>query len=157
MNLPLSLARSLAALFLLVGAAFPVLAQQPSAPVELDGQPVLIVGGSNALTAVERAGILAHRLAELSSGPEAGAWQVLEKDGGTHLATGDRIFLTITADDLEVNQAESAVALAARWQGELAPALDRARAERSWEYTARAFGLAGLFTLILWLANWGAT
>lgn len=135
---------------LLLAHAVPAIAQAEGAPVHLDGHALLTVGESPALSARERASILEHRLNALVAEGRPVSFELVEQNGQASLIAGDRPLLTVTAQDLELNLAESPSALAGRWRGQLEPALERARQERSWDFVARSLALTVLATVIAW-------
>ncbi|MFN3431761.1 MAG: mechanosensitive ion channel family protein, partial [Candidatus Sericytochromatia bacterium] len=138
-------------LLLAPGVGGAALAAAVGQPVTLNGRPVLTVGESPSLSATERAGILDHRLAEILTIEPPPQWHVEVRPGGVQVLAGEKAFSTITAADIELNAAESAEALGARWVTALGAAVDEARYEHSLQYLATAVGIAVGMTLLAFL------
>ncbi len=126
----------------------------PSAPVVLDGRPLITVGGSNQVTAPERANALSQTLTELSDRQEIleVTWEL--RQGLPVILVNQGYLMTVTQGDAVLAGGTDPEVLAAQWVALLTRELDAAQVERSQAVVNRRLGWAIAALLVAAALHW---
>ncbi len=103
-----------------------------SAPVVIDGVPLLRVHALSTLSAPERARRIADRIADVAGDPsfDAASGRVVEGEAGSEIVAGDRRLMIVTDADASAEHVARA-SLAAAYRDEVGDAIRRFRADRT--------------------------
>lgn len=102
-----------------------------SAPVVLDGRPLFEVASSSQIDADERAEIISQDLEEVAAENEDLLVTTEDRNQAPVILVNGNYLMTVTQADAELNNEESAQALADQWTTQLNEELETAQLERS--------------------------
>ncbi|MEM6715638.1 MAG: hypothetical protein AAF622_11245, partial [Cyanobacteria bacterium P01_C01_bin.147] len=117
--------------FMLVSGGIAQTLDLSSAPVVLDGRPLFEVASTSQVNANERADTVSQELEEVVETNEELVVTTEIRNKVPVLLVNDRYLMTVTQNDVELNNGDSPSTLADTWAEQIDQELQSAQAERS--------------------------